>query len=174
MHRARASAVSFLGRIAACKKRQANKRSARAGPAGMIGVPIGWKSCSRIPCSLFLSSVSIPASGPVTIQIMSKQEETPPLWWIYLLDCDGRLYTGVTTDPDRRLQEHRAGLSRSARFTRGASSVELRYTVALGGRSLALRAEHRLRRLPRSEKLSLCRQSPSAAGLLKRLALGNS
>ncbi len=93
------------------------------------------------------------------------------MWWIYLLDCDGRLYTGVTTDPDRRLQEHRAGLSRSARFTRGALSVELRYTVALGERSLALRAEYRLKRLSRSEKLRLCQQSPSAATLLERLAL---
>lgn len=96
---------------------------------------------------------------------------TQSLWWIYLLDCDGRLYTGVTTDPDRRLREHRAGRSRSARFTRGALSVELRYLVALGGRSLALRAEHRIKRLSRSEKLNLCKQSPTAAELLALLDL---
>jgi putative endonuclease len=93
------------------------------------------------------------------------------MWWIYLLDCDGRLYTGVTTDPDRRLREHRAGRARSARFTRGASSLELRYAVALGARSIALQAEHRLKRLPRSEKLKICKQSPSAAALLERLVL---
>ena len=93
------------------------------------------------------------------------------MWWIYLLDCDGRLYTGVTTDPERRCREHRAGGARAARFTRGAGSVELRYAVAVGGRSLALRAEHRLKRLPRSEKLQLCEHSPSAAALLERLAL---
>lgn len=40
-------------------------------------------------------------------------------------------------------------------------SVE-RYAVATSGRSLALRAEHGLKRLPRSEKLKLCQQSPSA------------
>ncbi|AKS43045.1 GIY-YIG nuclease family protein [Wenzhouxiangella marina] len=102
---------------------------------------------------------------------MSNDEASSPLWWIYLLDCDGRLYTGVSTDPDRRWREHRAGNSRAARFTRGAASVELVYAVALGGRSLALRAEHRLKRLPRAEKLEICEQSPSAAALLERLAL---
>lgn len=101
---------------------------------------------------------------------MSDDEANAPVWWIYILDCDGRLYTGVTTDPDRRLREHRAGRSRAARFTRGAVSVELRYAVAVGGRSAALQAEHRLKRLPRQEKLALCGQSPSAADLLKRLA----
>ncbi len=102
---------------------------------------------------------------------MSNDGATLPVWWIYILDCDGRLYTGVTTDPDRRLREHRAGRSRAARFTRGAASVELRYAVAVAGRSLALRAEYRLKRLPRSEKLMLCEQSPSADDLLARLAL---
>ena len=102
---------------------------------------------------------------------MSDKKNSSPLWWIYVLDCDGRLYTGVTTDPDRRLREHRAGRSRAARFTRGAASVELRYAVAVAGRSLALQAEYRLKRLPRSEKLILCEQSPSAAELLERLAL---
>jgi len=102
---------------------------------------------------------------------MTDDGTTPPLWWLYVLDCDGRLYTGVTTDPDRRLREHRAGRSRAARFTRGATSVELRYAVAVGGRSLALQAEYRLKRLSRSEKLTLCEQSPSSAHLLERLSL---
>jgi predicted GIY-YIG superfamily endonuclease len=47
----------------------------------------------------------------------------------------------------------------------------LLYAVAVGERSLALRAEHRLKRLPRSDKLRLCEQSPSATALLERLAL---
>jgi len=47
----------------------------------------------------------------------------------------------------------------------------LRYLVALGGRSLALRAEHRIKRLSRSEKLNLCKQSPTAAELLALLDL---
>jgi len=100
-----------------------------------------------------------------------RKGDVPSTWWIYLLDCDGRLYTGVTTDPTRRLKEHRAGRSRSARFTRGASCVEMRYAVALGVRSLALRAEHRIKRLPRSEKIKLCKQAPPTAVLLSQLGL---
>ena len=102
---------------------------------------------------------------------VQKNARPSPSWWIYVLDCDGRLYTGVTTDPERRLKEHRAGRTRAARFTRGVVSVELRYAVDLGGRSLALRAEHRLKRLPRSEKLNVCEQAISAEELLDRLAL---
>lgn len=104
---------------------------------------------------------------------MTTLVQIPSQWWIYILDCDGRLYTGITTDPDRRLQEHRAGRARSARFTRGASSVEMLYSAALGGRSIALRVEHRIKRLPRAKKLTLCKQAPSAAELLKRLELGS-
>jgi putative endonuclease len=102
---------------------------------------------------------------------MSTRQIDEPSWWVYVLDCDGRLYTGVTTDPDRRCREHRAGRSRAARFTRGAASVELRYAAVVGGRSLALRAEYRLKRLSRHEKLRLCEQSPSTSELLERLAL---
>ena len=92
-------------------------------------------------------------------------------WWIYLLDCDGRLYTGVTVDPQRRLAEHAAGGSRSARFTRSARCVILRYTIELGSHSIALRAEHRLRRLARAQKLALIEEAPGAEILLARLGV---
>lgn len=94
-----------------------------------------------------------------------------PTWWIYLLDCDGRLYTGITVDPQRRLAEHVAGASRSARFTRTASSIALRYSIELGSRSTALRAEYRLRRLPRAQKLALIEAAPDADSLLARLGI---
>jgi len=45
---------------------------------------------------------------------------TESTWWLYLLDCDGRLYTGISTNPERRYQEHLAGGAKGARFTRSA------------------------------------------------------
>lgn len=91
------------------------------------------------------------------------------VWWLYILDCDGRLYTGVTTDPDRRLAEHRAGGARGARFTRGARRITLRYAVRIGKRGTALAAEYRLRRLKRGEKLAIIRNAPGVEALLDRL-----
>lgn len=79
-------------------------------------------------------------------------------WQLYLLDCDGRLYTGISTDPARRLQEHRAGKSKGARFTRGATQVELLWQLQVGDRSLAQQAEFRLRKLTRQRKLRIARE----------------
>jgi putative endonuclease len=90
-------------------------------------------------------------------------------WWLYILDCDGRFYTGVTTDTDRRLAEHRAGGSRSARFTRGARRIGLCYRVELEDRGEALRAEARLRKLRRAEKQLIVREQPDAPALRHRL-----
>ncbi len=92
-----------------------------------------------------------------------------PQWWVYIIECDDRLYTGITTDPERRLHEHQSG--RGARFTRGAQRVTMRYRCALGSRSIALRAEYRLKNLPRGDKLALIRAQPMRDALLARLAL---
>ena len=92
-------------------------------------------------------------------------------WWIYILACDERLYTGITTDIERRLREHRAGGRSAARSTRGAQRVSLRYSVVVGNRSAAQRAEHRIKRLSRNEKLTLIEDAPSADELAARLEL---
>lgn len=74
--------------------------------------------------------------------------------FVYILACaDGTLYTGWTTDVERRLKEHNAG--RGARYTRGRRPVELAYYEEVADRSTALRREAALRRLRRSEKLAL-------------------
>lgn len=93
------------------------------------------------------------------------------VWWVYVLECDGRLYTGVSTDPARRCDEHRAGGAKAARFTRAAKSVEMRYAAPVGTRSIALRAEYRIKQLSRSEKLALLSQNPDAGTLLGQLGL---
>jgi putative endonuclease len=72
-------------------------------------------------------------------------------WTVYLARCqDGSLYTGVTTDPERRLAEHNAG--RGAAYTRSRLPVTLVYCEPVDDLSCALRREHAIRRLSRSEK----------------------
>ncbi|MCC1495958.1 GIY-YIG nuclease family protein [Alcanivorax sp. 1008] len=96
-----------------------------------------------------------------------------PLWWLYLLDCDGRLYTGISTDPQRRYQEHLSGGAKGARFTRAASNLTMVWLMQIGDRSLALRAEYRLRRLRRGQKLEVISRVADLATLLDLLNLND-
>jgi putative endonuclease len=81
-----------------------------------------------------------------------------PSWWVYVVRCaDGSLYTGVSTDPDRRLRQHNAGTA--SRYTRSRLPVELVYRERRRGRSDALRREAALKALPRRAKLALLAQA---------------
>ncbi|RMG33254.1 MAG: GIY-YIG nuclease family protein [Gammaproteobacteria bacterium] len=72
-------------------------------------------------------------------------------WHLYLIRCaDGSLYTGITTDICRRLREHEEG--RGARRLRGRAPLAVVFNEAVGDRSHALRLEHRVKRLRRSQK----------------------
>ena len=75
-------------------------------------------------------------------------------WKLYILRCgDGSLYTGITTDVDKRLEAHRAG--KGAKYTRGRSPLELVYREDCGDHSAALRRELEIKALSREEKLAL-------------------
>lgn len=78
-------------------------------------------------------------------------------WWVYMLRCaDGSLYTGVTTDTVRRLEEHNGQRGRKgARYTRVRRPVELVWREAGHDRSSALKREYALKRLRRVDKEQL-------------------
>ena len=71
--------------------------------------------------------------------------------WVYVLRCaDGTLYTGYTTDVERRVAEHDAG--DGAKYTRGRTPVELVHVERFSSRSAALSREHAVKALSRAEK----------------------
>ncbi len=75
-------------------------------------------------------------------------------WYLYLLRCaDGTLYCGITTDVDKRLQQHRSG--KGAKYTRGRAPLELVYTEECGNHSAALKREYLVKQLSREEKQKL-------------------
>lgn len=75
-------------------------------------------------------------------------------WYLYILRCgDGSLYTGITTDVEKRLQAHRAG--KGAKYTRGRGPLELVYSESCGTHSDALKRELEIKALPREEKQRL-------------------
>jgi predicted GIY-YIG superfamily endonuclease len=74
--------------------------------------------------------------------------------WVYILRCrDGSLYTGWTSDLQRRLARHRAGTA--SRYTASRLPVELVYEAGLDGRGAAMREEARIKALDRAAKLAL-------------------
>lgn len=75
-------------------------------------------------------------------------------WIVYILECsDTSLYTGITNDLERRLEEHRTG--RGAKYTKYRSPSRLRYTEYRSTKSAALTREAAIKALARSEKLAL-------------------
>ena len=93
-------------------------------------------------------------------------------WELYVLRrADGALYTGISTDVERRLREHSGAGMRGARSLRARGPLVLAYRVVVGTRALALRAESRVKALPKSRKEALVAEQPDAASLLARLGL---
>lgn len=86
--------------------------------------------------------------------------------WVYLLRCrDGSLYTGWTSDLDRRLTRHRAG--KGSRYTASRLPVELALALPMADRTVARREEARIKSLTRARKLELIAAGgPVAAGRL--------
>lgn len=72
-------------------------------------------------------------------------------WKLYILRCrDGSLYTGITTDVQKRLTAHNCG--KGAKYTRSRRPVELVYQETCKDHSEALRREIQVKALNREEK----------------------
>lgn len=77
-------------------------------------------------------------------------------WIVYLLRCaDGSLYTGITTDVDRRCRQHNDGTA--SRYTRSRRPTYLVYQEAHPSRSAALKREAAIKALSRRKKMALIR-----------------
>ena len=70
---------------------------------------------------------------------------------MYVLECgDGSLYTGYTTDLQRRLREHERG--DGAKYTRGRTPLEVVHVERYDTRSAAMSREYEIKQLTRAEK----------------------
>lgn len=90
-----------------------------------------------------------------------------PRHFVYILECvDGSLYTGYTTDPERRFREHSSG--RGSRYTRARLPLKLSYVEERRSRNDALRREIQIKRMGRREKQSLCGKPWKREGYSRR------
>ena len=79
-----------------------------------------------------------------------------------MLSCaDGTLYTGITTDMERRLQEHNDGVG--AKYTQTRRPVDLIYLEQAVDRSNASKREHAIKSLSRVDKLALVQSVEKAS-----------
>ena len=78
-----------------------------------------------------------------------------PAWHVYLIECrDGSLYTGITTDVERRFAEHASG--KGARYTRARPPLRVLARFAYPDRAAASRAEYAIKQLSPARKRALC------------------
>jgi putative endonuclease len=79
------------------------------------------------------------------------------MYFVYLLECaDGSIYTGITTDVNRRFAEHQKG--RASHYTAARKARKIVYTEKKRTRSAALKREAEIKRMNRAQKLALVRK----------------
>lgn len=77
------------------------------------------------------------------------------MYTLYILRCaDETLYTGITTDVVRRVEEHNTSVL-GAKYTRGRRPVTLVFQKRFRDRSRAAQEEARIKQLSRTEKMQL-------------------
>ena len=86
------------------------------------------------------------------MSLKSSEKTLQPDWWVYILECnDNTLYTGITTDVRRRLEEHNDSAC-GAKYTRGRRPVMLVYWERAENRVEASRREYAIKQLSRKQK----------------------
>lgn len=73
------------------------------------------------------------------------------MWYVYIIKCsDDTLYTGITTNIERRLSEHNDG--DGAKYKKGRTLVELVYSEECKNRSEASIRESQVKSMRRDDK----------------------
>jgi|SaaInlStandDraft_1057018.scaffolds.fasta_scaffold08602_3 putative endonuclease len=86
----------------------------------------------------------------------TKTLKTASEWFLYMVECaDGRVYTGITTDVERRFVEHSKGGIKGAKALRGKGPLTLVFQQKMLNRSDASIAESAIKKLSKQQKLLL-------------------
>lgn len=77
------------------------------------------------------------------------------MWYTYIVRCsDNSLYTGVTTDLERRVDEHNTS-DKGAKYTKTRRPVKLVYEETHTDRSSSCKRESEIKKLSRTDKLKI-------------------
>ena len=91
------------------------------------------------------------------------------LWYTYIVRCaDNSLYTGVTTDIDRRLTEHNTS-RRGAKYTRSRRPVTLVYLTEGMDKTSAFKLEAQIKKKSKRDKETLLDETACARARAREL-----
>ncbi len=91
-------------------------------------------------------------------------------WHLYLVRChDGSLYTGITTNVNRRFAEHQENNGAGAKYLRGRKPLVLVFQKKLGSRSLALGVENKVKKLSKTRKEELVKDNTRIDEIIKQV-----
>lgn len=77
------------------------------------------------------------------------------LYYLYILQCnDGTYYTGITSELERRIEEHNTS-PKAAKYTRSRRPLSLVYHEVCLDKSSALKREKAIKQLTRLQKIDL-------------------
>lgn len=80
------------------------------------------------------------------------------MWFVYIIQCsDNTFYTWITTDVNRRLEEHNLS-DKAAKYTRARRPVVLVYESTFSSKSEASKEEYRIKKLSRNKKEDLIKK----------------
>lgn len=87
--------------------------------------------------------------------MVKAKSKAQPCWYVYIIENEkGFLYTGITTDIERRFLEHTSGI-KGAKFFRSSDPKTLKYVEEHPNRSEASKREAQIKKLSKKQKLEL-------------------
>lgn len=89
------------------------------------------------------------------------------MYYIYMLRCeDNSIYTGITTDIERRMREHFERTNKCAKYTNTHFAKKLEITWITENRILASKLEYHIKELNKKQKEELIKNSNKLEDLL--------
>ena len=90
------------------------------------------------------------------------------MYYTYMLRCeDNSLYTGMTTDLERRLSEHKSKSERCAKYTLNHTALRFEVAWESATRSSASKLEYNLKRLTKAQKESIIKEESNFKKILE-------
>jgi putative endonuclease len=90
-------------------------------------------------------------------------------WYIYLIRCgDGSLYTGISTNVEKRFLQHQEGGKTGSKYLKGRGPLTLVYQRNIGSKNTALKVELKIKKLSRTAKEKLIASPEDIEEIIRR------